>query len=187
MSYLSLLSSVMFSFCIITGIYILFREFKSVVNRIYFMMCLLLALWFLEAVYLYSTEDVVIAAECIRIGSVGIMLFIPLLLHFSLALKNKKNDFRYFIFYLPIIIIAAINLKTPVFFSRIYMQDGYWHFIPNLNSAVHQIYSLLVIGYTASSTILLFRWNKATDSRREKKQSFIIALSFFIWILVITA
>jgi len=169
------------------GLYILFRDVRSPVNRLFFFMSLCMSLWFLPSIYLYSTTDHTVAIECIRYASVGIMLFVPAVLHFSLLVSREKGLLMYYLLYLPFIIIALINIFEPVFFSRIYMADGYWHFIPNFESFTHKIYSFLALGYVLYAILILFRSHSQTKSNRKKRQLLIIVTSLLMWVVIITS
>ncbi|HOO73484.1 MAG TPA: histidine kinase N-terminal 7TM domain-containing protein [Spirochaetota bacterium] len=185
MALFSLICAILFSFYLFIGLYVLSRDKSSPVHRIFFFNIVCLALWALSGIFLFSTNDPETAKFCVTFGSIGIILFIPGALQFSIAVTRVFRLRYAYILYIPFLAIVAHNLNTPIMFSNIHMVDGYWLFVPDFGSPWHRVYSFLVFLFLGTSIFLLFRWYARSEGKREKRQALAIALSLAISFILI--
>lgn len=117
MSPLSLILSFQFCIYLFLAIYVLIKDRTSRVHILFFSLCIVLAYWQFPAIFLYSTENMQTAWHCITLASPGIILSVPLSLHFCIELTGiiRFRRFWYLFLYLPGIFFAVYSLLKPFF------------------------------------------------------------------------
>jgi len=169
----------------IFGIYILSVNMKSLLNKLFFLSCMALAVW----AFCYSIansaqhyEDVIFWR---RLASLGWGTIYSLLLHFFLVLtqKNKilKSKWSYLFLYLP----ALINLYVFGFsdlargeYKLIKVSSGWVNTSKDLLSDLY--FNCYYIIFTMIGLYLLWDWGKKSKDFILKKQAGFLTIAFVI-------
>jgi len=181
----TLISALLFMFYIFLIFFIFSRKERSILHILFAVMSFFLSIWFFSGIFLYSTRDIQKAQRYIQFGSIGIILFIPMILHFTLVFTKKLKRWKYFYIYIPFFIIVIHNFYEPLFFSNIFFRNNSLYFIPNIKSIWHISYSTIGLFYIFVSIFLLLRFYFKSTKKKDKKISKILAFSLFSWIFII--
>jgi diguanylate cyclase (GGDEF)-like protein/PAS domain S-box-containing protein len=179
-----------FSFMIYlgVGIYVLFVDRKSALNKAFFALNMCFAIWSFALVFFLTAPDKDSALFWDMVASIGYNSFASIVLHFFLLYTGKtrflKKWWSYIIIYLPVAIISIVKLafnsdvndyvfgsygwQTDIITGSIWFQTGLAHYI---------LYCL--IGFV----LCYGKWRKA-GSVRERKQAKIIFVSGVLAFLI---
>lgn len=168
-----------------TGISTYLHELSNKLNRIFFLLCLQLALWGLMLALMSAVSDAGTATVFRRTATLFWSTVYCLLLHFCLILVKEdgflSNPMLLFLFYSPAVIciylyyfLAPVTEKDMVWISYgwAYLSSGSNGFLWD------NFLNIYYIPYSLASIYLLYRWGRKTVLKREKIQSGIIVTTF---------
>ncbi len=183
MNILSVLSILSFMLCLYLGLHVYFIDKKSGINRLFFFLCLSLAIWTFCSIFITSAKDKEDLLFWFKISTFGFVPFVALSLHFNLILTKKvikiKNIFYSFI-YLPTIILMYGNFTSFIVYKDFIKVNDYWIFVLAKGSPWLLFYYIYIFSYPFLSTLLLFLLYIKSDSIKYKRQSIIILISYII-------
>lgn len=187
MNFLSELAIIAFFIYISTGIYVLRTDYSHIMNRLFFIQSLSLAVWALTAYIIYRSHDVNEVFLWYRISSFGFGLYYTSILHLYLMFTRKQLAWHVTaaLYILAVIIIAATWFSYTLFEGFIFI-NGQWKFIPAFKHPGFYVYLLYYITYVIITVVMLFRWKKRAESEKEKLQSQIMANSFMATVIICT-
>lgn len=188
MNVISFLANITFAVYIYLGIQSLLLDKKSAVNRIFFLVCLGMALWTLCAVFAFSSTTKDEFLFWFRLGSLPNIIFYPMTVHFSLALTRliSLRPLVYALIYLPAIPLFYHTFTGHILFRDFVKEGSYWTFIPDYGSPWFiYVTAYYFICMMAGTVCFIIRSRKAATNK-ERNQGKIISASMLISIVIIT-
>ncbi len=168
-----------------TGISTFQHDSKNRLNRIFFLLCLLLAAWSLMLAMMSAVTDAGTATSFRRSATLFWSPIYCVLLHFSLVLVKKdrflSNPLLLLLFYLPTAIcIYLYYLYAPVTEKDIVWISYGWAYLTSSDKGFlwNNFLNLYYLPYSLTSIYLLYSWGRKTALRREQVLSVIIATTF---------
>ena len=182
MDIISILSIFSLMLSLYLGLHILLIDKKSETNRIFFFMCLSLALWTFCAIMMLTSNDKKYSFLWLKIVTFGFIPFTAVLFHFCLVLTKiiKIKKIFYLLIYLPTVILMYGNLTSFIVYKNFIKIDNHWELILAKGSPWLIFYTIYLCFNIFLSCLLLFLWYKKTDSIKQKKQALIILITYFI-------
>ncbi len=188
MNIISLLANIAFVVYLYLGLHVLMVNKKSAVNRIFFLVCLAMALWTLSAVFAFSSGMKSEFLFWFRLGSLPNIIFYPMTIHFCLALTRliALKPLVYAAIYLPVIPIYYHSFTGYILFKDFVKAGNYWEFLPDYGSFwLIYIAAYYFICMTAGA-VCFFIWSKRAATNKERSQGSIIFISMIISIVIVT-
>ncbi len=186
---LSLIFFIAFSVYAFLGLYILFLNMKSTLNRLFFMVTFSLSIWSLGFSMCYLTKDYNTAVLWRMFSAIGWTTIFSFLLHFFMMLTEKnwllKKRWVYILIYLPAVIFVSVFCLNISYARQLYTlvySDIGWITVEQVSNW-SQIYNVYYIFSTILSIILLWKWGRRTKATDKKKLSFLIIASFAVAVL----
>lgn len=169
------------------GISALIKDAKSNLNRIFFIMCIILCGWSLTTLYMMISPNAETAIIYRNISSCIWSVFYCIVLYFILLLtgKNKNLDNKLIILiFLPGVISTFIYVLNPLSSIDMIGFDYGWafkvwdmKFVP-----LKDFFSIYFIIYLIIDFVLLYKWSKNSKYKREKRQAELIGFSIVMTI-----
>jgi diguanylate cyclase (GGDEF)-like protein/PAS domain S-box-containing protein len=173
------------------GIYVIYLDRKSSLNRTFFALNMSFALWSFAIVFFITAPD---KASCLiwdRISSLGYYSFASFVLHFFLLYTGKvrflKKWWSYLMIYLPAVIFVAYKF-TPYSVVDDYVAGRFgWKTMIDTGSIWFLISNVQYVLFCIISFILcFFKWREET-AIRAKKQAKVIFIAGVLAFLVSSA
>jgi hypothetical protein len=166
------------------GIYIIQKDYKARLNRVFFAICISLSLWSLGFSFGVNAHDV---ADCIfwrRIAALGWGLLYSLMLHFFILMTENKILGRKWL--IPLIYLPAAITVYIFAFSTEMVQLQYnlvktaygWVNIAE-NNGWDKFFNLYYTSYILISLGLIWLWGKNSSSVKHKKESRVLIFAIF--------
>ena len=176
MNPLALISAFIIPTTLIFGLYILYLDHKNPINRLFFVMMILIGYWNCIGLGIFYIENKETCTFWFKMSS--IYLFIaPISLNIVMLIVRLKRKIMIpvlSILYLLYIFFIYKNINLSLVYKDFIKINGYWNLIrvdAGLISILY-IFSFLFIFFIA--TILLIKWHRITNFEREKRQSLIL-------------
>ncbi|MEA4954328.1 MAG: histidine kinase N-terminal 7TM domain-containing protein [Pseudoflavonifractor sp.] len=185
----SLIFTVVCAISLFLGIYTLYLNSHSVMNRVFFALTIALDIWAFGFSIAISAPDLGTCLFWRRFSAIGWGALFSILLHFFLIYTSNDHLLKkirvYIILYLP----SAITFVGFTYFQGI-NPDQYnlvkesfgWTNIA-ANNAWDWFYNIYYFSFTAASFYLLWSSKKKQQDQNTRKQKNIILFSFFLTIL----
>jgi diguanylate cyclase (GGDEF)-like protein len=172
------------------GIYALNLNSKFLVNRLFFIMCLLFSLWAFSFSIANSAVDYETALFWRRTASMGWGTVYSVLLHFILALTGRKKILKlkwiYYCIYLPaltnVFIFSWYNNIAIHQYNLVYTIAGWTNI--QINNGFDWFFNAYYIGFVFSALLILFLWGKKSSDLKKIKQRNLLISSFAIALVV---
>ncbi len=170
-----------FLFYTFSGIYVLSLSKKSIVNRLFFLICLTLSLWSLGFTFSLGAKNATEALAWRGMSTFGwtffystMLIFMSMITHSQLATIKKKY---FLLLYIPSVIFffRFLNYDTG---NYIETQFG-WIYILYTKTTWSYAFDLYYLICVITSFLLLVKWHGTSESIRERKQAKIIASTLF--------
>jgi len=185
---LTFLSFSVLFFSLIMGITILFIDYKPSENRIFFFLCLSLAVWALGPIFVFSSTNQEIFKFWLNIGLIGSLSFFGLTLHFSLAMtKLIKLKFYHLaiIYFFPLSLLVLNNIfNIQILYEKIIYQSGHYLFIMTPHKILFYLYGIIANICVGSAFLILFIWRRKTKINKQKKQALILSVTLLISLIL---
>ncbi|WP_165835505.1 EAL domain-containing protein [Ruminiclostridium sufflavum] len=184
--FLSLLFFISFSVYIFLGLYILFINIKSILNRLFFMVTFSLCIWAFAFSMCYLTRDYNTAVLWRMLASIGWTTIFSFLLHFLIILTGRseilKKRWIYILIYFPAVVFISVfclfNDIARQQYDMILSNVG-WITV-TVTSIWSRIYNVYYICCTIIGLRLLWNWGRRSKEKEIKKQARMMIASFAI-------
>lgn len=184
--FVSLLLYASFVVYFLLGVYVYLLRRTSSMHYVFFALCASLCIWAFTYSIATNAPDYATCLFWRRTAALGWGFVYSLLLHFILALTEKKTLLRkkwiYVVLYAP----CAVNLFVYTFYTKIAAQQfelirtsAGWINISK-DSGWDLFYYIYYILFASISIILIRQWGKRSHEKSKKIQSFLITGSFLI-------
>ncbi|HDP81480.1 MAG TPA: hypothetical protein ENN21_11615, partial [Spirochaetes bacterium] len=174
MNILSFIATLALAITLMEGLYILLRDPRGALNRLFFLISLCLALWLLGGAFGYSSPTREGAFFWFRVSSPGFIFLHCLVLHFALRYTGVAGGAWTWLLYLPSLFFLHISFSDGLVFSDIYQSGNYWVMVPNYEALSFYLFVANYLGYYLISLALLFVHIRKTRSIRIRGQSRVI-------------
>lgn len=164
------------------GFYILFKNKHSLINRMFFFICLHLSFWAFGYAFMTIAPNQEAANFWRMISAFGWCFIYSVWLDFAILVKaeSKKwmKDIRRLLIYIPPVFFLIGNLsyepsEVIVRFMNIW-RDTY------PLSYFEILYIIYYISFAAAGILVIYKWGKNSTNKREKKQANIIVITSLI-------
>lgn len=176
---------------LLTGMSTYLHDSSNKLNRIFFLLCLELALWGLMLALMSAVPDAETATGFRRIATFFWSTVYCLLLHFCLILVKKdkflSDPLFLFLFYSPAFVcIYLYYFYIPVTINGIVRISCGWAYLDSIGYGFlwDNFLNIYYIPYSLASIVLLYIWGKNASLKRERIQSIIIVSTFVIALLL---
>jgi PAS domain S-box-containing protein len=189
MNVISLLANLSFTVYLYLGLHILMLDKKSAVNRLFFLVCLSMALWTFSAGFAFSSETKEEFLFWFNLGSLPNIIFYPITLHFSLALTRliPLRPLVYAGIYLPVMPIYYHSFTGHILFRDFVKSGNYWDFLPDYGSPwfTYVVAYYFICMMTGVACFII--WSRRAATNKERNQGRIISFAMLISIVIIAA
>ena len=180
MNYYVLLPLVAFIANLLLGCYILYRDSKSLLNRLYSFFAFGLAVWALGDFLTFPGFFVGTSYEWFNVGTFGSSLIPAFLLHFCLVFTKRKiisNKIFAILLYLPGLCFIFIGQTTDLIGGA--LKPTYWGYTTS-PGILYTPLVIYIVGYIGISLFFTYRFYFKTKSAEEKKQTALINMAISI-------
>lgn len=174
-----------------TGISAYLYDSTNRLNRVFFILCLELALWGFMLALMSAVPDAEIAIRFRRTATFFWSTVYCLLLHYCLILVKKdkflSNPLLLFLFYSPVLIcIYLYYFYIPVNVNSIVRISYGWAYLDSNENGFlwNNFMNLYYIPYSLISILLLYNRGKKTSLKREREQLLIAVTTYIIALLL---
>jgi two-component sensor histidine kinase len=192
MNVFALFSFISFILFLQAGVYILYKDRRKLLNRVFVLLSFLFALYALSYNLFFNAETLEEVYLYDRIASPGWIFFPVVSVWFAIVLTNNKSYVIRFICYLFLVPTALFSLYVALTdlesVKLFYYQNGNWFYTPYDHTFA---YMLFIVYLTASVLVMYFvliGWYYSADNNRQRMQAKIMlaALSVFFVLTFIT-
>lgn len=188
MNIFGFLMTLSFGIYMYLGIYVLCRDRKAKLNRVFFALCISYGLWALASCFSNSADSKDYCYIWGIVASIGYCTFASLALHFFLLYTKKydllKKRWLYLIIYLPCVIFIYQSLKGNLFVKDYALGEYGWYVLMRTDSVYFWLFIMQILVYGTTSLLLCYFWWKSAPAKRDQKQAKIIfitaVISFFL-------
>ncbi|MBP7603060.1 MAG: PAS domain-containing protein [Spirochaetes bacterium] len=186
MNILSFFGAFSFCFAIFQGVYVLAQDARAAANRLFFGITICIALWSLAAAFGYSASERTDVFMWVRVSTFGYVFLHTFTLHFcvNLARGGRPHHPLFYLIYLPSLFFLYRGHTDILIFSDFIREGSFWIGVPAFELPLFYIFMANYLVYYITAIVILLRWRSRTDSRREKKQALLVALSITFTILL---
>ncbi|HOT46750.1 MAG TPA: LuxR C-terminal-related transcriptional regulator [Spirochaetota bacterium] len=171
--------------CLFLGFYAIVRDRRSIQRRLFFIICILLALANLTAILGYTAPS----RECIffwsQSGSCLVNSFYAVNLHFYLNLLRKKPPpWVIPLLYVPALVIIVAFALDPLSVLDYTFLAGEWKMIPNYGSRWFYAAAGYVVLYTLFAVVAIAAFGIGAESNKEKLQAKLLMANLILSTLI---
>ena len=184
MNIFMLLMTLSLGIYIYLGIYVLYRDKKAVLNRVFFALNISFVIWTFASIISNSASS---KDDCFKwgmIASIGYCTFAGISLHFFLLYTKKydllKKWWLYIIIYSPCVIFIYQALKGDLFVKGYVLGEYGWHVLMRTDSIWFWAFTIQFMLFGIISLGLCYFWWKSATVKREQKQAGIILITAII-------
>ena len=189
MNLISLLANIAFVLYLYLGIHVLRMDRKATVNRLFFLVCLSMALWTLTAVFAYSSDTKEEFLFWFTLGSLPNIVFYPMTAHFALALTRlvSLRPWTIAFIYLPALPIYYRAFSGHILFRDFVKAGNYWQFLPDYGSPWFAYVTGYYFACMAVGALCITIWSGRVRTNKERRQGRIISVAMLVSIALIAA
>jgi len=180
MNYYIILPLVAFIANILLGLYVLYRNSKSPLNKIYSFYAFSLAVWALGDVITFDSLLSGTDLGWVDVGIYGSFLTPAFLLHFCLVFSKRKiisKKIHAILLYLPALFFIIVSHATDLLYGA--KKTVYWGYTTEPGS-LYLLVLVYIVGYIIISIFFIYIFYKATKSAIEKRQATLINIAIAI-------
>jgi DNA-binding CsgD family transcriptional regulator len=167
------------------SLYVLFLDVRSRVHRLFFSMSLSSGLWNLLAAFVFGADSREAMMLWLRVAATASIIFFPLVLHFSLALTQRRLRWWLLVLiYAPSALFHYRNWTGFFLFDDIVRVGSQWVFHPAFGSPWAYAWFVGSYGMMIAAFALLFRQARRAPTARARRQARIILLSLGLFLLL---
>jgi DNA-binding CsgD family transcriptional regulator len=166
-------------FSLLLGFLVFRKDKTSHVKKLFLFLALLLGLWAVASIFLYSAETHPLFVRWFKIGYLFQLLYIGAFLHFTLAVTGRlpKRRLSLFLMYLPCIISIILIQFDQDYWSGFTRVDNTWHFNQQLISIQFISFLIIWLIYYVSSAVLFFQKAGTVATVPERNKFLILGFS----------
>ncbi len=180
---LSFIAVVAFTITLIEGLFILYIDFKSRGNQLFFLICLAISIWLVGGAFGYSAETSDDAMFWLTMSSPGFIFMHAFVLHFVLRYTGFiMSSPVSLLLYLPSLCFLYLSMAGQQVFSDIFRSGDFWVMVPDYQSLPFYLLMANYLTYYFIALTLLYVSMKRTKSTRVRSQSRIIFIAIIITI-----
>jgi len=189
MNVISLLANIAFVLYLYLGIHVLRMDRKAAVNRLFFLVCLSMALWTLSAVFAYSADTKEDFLFWFTLGSLPNIIFYPMSAHFALALTGliRLTPWTRACIYLPAIPVYYHAFNGHILFRDFVKAGSHWVFLPDYGSPWFAFVAAYYFACMFLGAVCIIVWSGKARTNKERRQGRIIAVAMLVSIVLVTA
>lgn len=184
MNYLTVLSILVTIISIYIGFFSLKLDFKSKLNRIFFLLIVSFIIWNLGYLFIYESTSIESCQLWHKISSLGWCFSFSIVLHFALILTKNENLYRrpliIFLIYLPSLIFITKNTVSDFTAVDFVYNNKTWYNIIDHKSIWYKLFLIYAIIYTLISATIIWTWGAKSKKVNIRKQTHIIVYSLLI-------
>jgi len=182
MNILSFIAAVALTITLIEGFFILLSDYKSEINRLFFLICLAISIWLFGGCFGYSALRREDTFFWLKFASPGFIFMHTFILHFTFRYTQIIKSRLLYLIYLPSFYFLYISITDHLVFSDIYKSGNYWILVPDYNSFTFYMLMVNYLSYYIISLVILYLYMKRTKSYRLRQQSRLIFIAIIITI-----
>lgn len=167
------------------GIYILIKSWNSLTNRIFFSLCIHLSLWAFGYAFMTVAPDIEAANFWRLVAALGWCFVYSVWLDFAVLVKSQSKkwmtDIRRLLMYIPGVFFFIGNLRYRP--EQIMERSGFVWVDMYPTNYFEILFMVFYTSFAAAGVLIIYKWGKASEIKREKKQAGIIvktAMASFI-------
>jgi len=174
---------------VIIGVFTLLNDSKNQSNKLFFIVCINLAVWAILYFLMNSSSDVNIASKFYLYATFCWAFNNCLFLHFIVILGGKEGlfnrPFKYVVFYFPAIVCIYLYVFQPQQAQDFVKINLGWVILQAKNRGFiwTNFYNMYYFVYMLAVIFSLFMWWKNSKIIRERKQAIIILMTFLIAVI----
>lgn len=186
----SLMFFIAFAIYFFLGIYILARNFKSNMHRVFFYISLDLCIWAFSFSISNSAPNAEMSIFWRRVAAFGWGSLYSFLLHFILILTEKYDllhkKWLYVVLYLPAILnVFVFSIDGDIAikgYNLIYTYAGWVNV--SASSIWDRLFQFNYVSFTMIGIGLIWHWGKSSKERVKKKQAYMMVASYATALLI---
>ena len=183
---LSLIFFIAFSTYIFLGVFILLLNVKDILNRLFFAVCISLAIWAFSFAMVNVAGDFESVLFWRRFAAIGWGTIFSFLLHFLILLTNNKKILKlkwkwiYLLLYIPsaitLYVFCADNTLARGQYNLVKTDVGWVNI--SVNNGWDWFYNIYYIIFTLIGIWLLLQWGRKNEEVKIKKKAYLMIISF---------
>lgn len=182
--FFSVLFYISFAIYLFFGLFVIYIDSKSQINRIFFILCIPMCIWAFSFSIAISAPDYDTAILWRRIAAIGWGTMYSFLLHFILIMSEHRKllqkKFVYLLIYLPTLFnLYAFAFNESVANAQYKLVNSIfgWHNI-SANSFWDWIFNVYYVGFSVLGLILIWYWGRTNQDKGKKRQARIFIIAF---------
>lgn len=176
--------------CIVLGVYFLYVNINTNLNKLAFLFCSSLSCWCLGAALSLTASSYENSMLWIRFSAIGVSTFFGFLLHYVIILTNQeqflKKRWAKYILYIPSVISIYILAISEFWTAQLYVLEKFplgW--IVSIDNSIYTLFiNLYNIGYMLIGIYLIYQWKRKSEGLKKKRQADFILLSYVVMLIV---
>jgi len=190
MNFYSLLSFFSFTLSIYLGIYVLRLNSKSAINRLFFIIAILVGIWDFAYVFIYPESNKEILFFWYKITAIGWATFASFLLHFTFYLTKKdkitRNPYLVSLIYVPAIFFLIRALYGGFIATDFEIRNNIAYEIQNNKSTCYILFVIYMWSFLCLSIFHIKINAKKSKFKKVKIQANIMFYSVLVIIALST-
>ncbi len=176
--------------CILVGVYLLYINMNTILNKIAFLFCTSLGCWCYGAARSLIASDSVDSLLWRRFGAIGVGTFYSFFLHYIIILtKNDKlikKAWMKVLLYIPsFVTVYFFALSDQVTHKLYHLEKTAIGWISRSNFSLWTVYfDVYIISFLLIGLFMVYKWRINSKEKHEKKQADIILISYLISFVV---
>jgi len=164
---------------VVLGFNVIRRDMWSRQNILFFALTIFLVIWsFTSALYISAASR----AACIfwyKFSSVGLYVFIGILLHFFIRYTKQKKFKRWWtvaILYLPAILFSFHEVVFDFYAQDYFLSQSGWIVVARTDSFLFVASLVYIVAYICTCIVLSYQYRKTVSSFRERGQARVLII-----------
>jgi len=181
-----ILASILFSCIVLIGLYVLLREIKALINRLFFIKCLSLSLILLFSIFLQFSKTIHEVEFWYKLMLSALYVTIAISNQFYITIyQTKSSRLVIFLMYIPVALVSILLSISDDLFSSISRQGDFWVYVESYKNVWLYLDIVFTFSYPIITIIILYRWWKTSSLKKEKNQAKILIYAVaFVLILI---
>ncbi|RDY29897.1 EAL domain-containing protein [Lachnotalea glycerini] len=176
--------------CIMLGVYFLYMNNNTILNRLAFLFCISLSCWCFGAALSLTASNAIDAVLWLKFSAIGAAGFWAFLLHYMIVLTDserllKKRWMKYVIYVPAIIMIYVRGVSKEIPEELYHFKKTSLGWVSNTGFSFWTLlFDLYMISFTLAGIFLIYRWKKKIKDDHQREQAGNIYNSYIISFLI---